>query len=201
MKRLLLGLVRSKPRVSTGFQPETIAFLTPKVVKQLTPKSPQICTIFSKSGTSPEPVGKICAPLQKAGFRPFFGRFLVHFWPFPTGGRIFPTGSRLVPDWFPTGSRFAKSGAEICHLTSGVRFWPNFEDALISVNARMDNLLEKGKCLEGNPLGKGNDFTPSMLLRQLHGNPQEVSSKFPNPKKWILSIKFSPNNCFLTPKK
>ena len=26
----------------------------------------------------------------------------------------FPSGSRLVPDWFPTGSEFAESGAEIC---------------------------------------------------------------------------------------
>jgi hypothetical protein len=126
---------------------------------------------------------------------------VVDFWSIFGPSRLVAGFSRLVPGWFPTGCRVAKSGAEICHLTSGVRFWPNFEDALFSVNAGMDNLLEKGKCLEGNPLGKGNDFTPSMLLRQLHGNPQEVSSKFPNPKKWILSIKFSPNNCFLTPKK
>ena len=192
MKRLLLGLVRSKPRVSAGFQPETIAFLTPKVVKQLTPKSPQICTIFSNREPVRNQSGKSAHRFKKP---------VVDFWSIFGPSRLVDGFSRLVPDWFPTGSRFAKSGAEICHLTSGVRFWPNFEDALFSVNAGMDNLLEKGKCLEGNPLGKGNDFTPSMLLRQLHGNPQEVSSKFPNPKKWILSIKFSPNNCFLTPKK
>jgi hypothetical protein len=45
------------------------------------------------------------------------------------------------------------------------------------------------------------DFTTSMLPWQLHGNPQEVSSKFPNPKKcilnpkkWIFSTNFSPKN-------
>jgi hypothetical protein len=37
-----------------------------------------------------------------------------HFCAFWGGARIFPTGSRLVPDWFPTGSEFAESGAEIC---------------------------------------------------------------------------------------
>ena len=79
-----------------------------------------------------------------AGFWHFFGRFLAlfaGFFPktaqtcektcifnifhaFGGGARIFPTGSRLVPDGFPTGSRFAKSGADLrkfrCQIS---RFW------------------------------------------------------------------------------
>ena len=47
-----------------------------------------------------------------------------------------------------------------------------------------------------------------MLPWQLHGNPQEVSSKFPNPKKcilnpkkWILSTNFSPKKLKFDTKK
>ena len=84
--------------------------------------------IRNQSGTSREPVGKIRAPPQKAQkcwFLQGFGTFLVDFWQkpcktcqirpkkcqIPAKTSIFvPFGavhgfSRLVPDWFPTGSR------------------------------------------------------------------------------------------------
>ena len=71
---------------------------------------------------------------KNAGFLQGFGTFLVEFGTFckvfaknlpnkcqiPAKTSIFvPFGavhgfSRLVPDWFPTGSEFAESGAEIC---------------------------------------------------------------------------------------
>ena len=105
--------------------------------QNLTPLSANFSTAFGKFGTSREPVGKIRAPPQKAQkcwFLQGFGTFLVDFWQKPLqkvpnstkkvpnpcknqhfcafwgGARIFPTGSRLVPDWFPTGSEFAESG-------------------------------------------------------------------------------------------
>ena len=43
--------------------------------------------------------------LQKCSF--------LRFWLLPdSGARLLPTGSRLDPDWIPTGSRLAKSGAK-----------------------------------------------------------------------------------------
>ena len=63
-----------------------------------------------------------------------------------------------------------------------------------------EELAQKRQVSWRKPTGLGNDFTTSMLLRQLHGNLQEISSKVPNPKKLILSTKFSPNNWFLAPK-
>ena len=101
--------------------------------QNLTPLSANFSTAFGKFGTSREPVGKIRAPPQKAQkclFLQGFGTFLVDFWQkpckkcqirpnkcqIPAKTSIFvPFGavhgfSRLVPDWFPTGSEFAESG-------------------------------------------------------------------------------------------
>ena len=97
--------------------------------QNLTPLSANFSTAFGKFGTSREPVGKIRAPPQKAQkcwFLQGFGTFLVDFWQKPCkkcqirpkkcqipaktsifvpfgavhGFSRFPTGSRLVPDWF-----------------------------------------------------------------------------------------------------
>ena len=116
-------------------------FLTPKKLKSDTAFRQIRNQSGNQSGTSREPGGKIRAPPQKAQkclFLQGFGTFLVEFGTFcrvfakhrpkkcqiPAKTSIFvPFGavhgfSRLVPDWFPTGSRLVpnlpESGAEIC---------------------------------------------------------------------------------------
>ena len=40
--------------------------------------------------------------------------FFGDFGSFPTGPNVVPKIRKLVPDWIPTGSRLAKSGAQKC---------------------------------------------------------------------------------------
>ena len=63
----------------------------------------------------------------------------------------------------------------------------------------MRNLLKKGKCLEGNPLGKVMTSPPPCFSGNFTETFKKFHQKFRTPKL-ILSTKFSPNNCFLAPK-
>ena len=154
--------------VSAGFSPKQRVFLTPKKLKSDTAfgkfgtsREP----VGNQSGTSREPVGKIRAPPQKAQkcwFLQGFGTFLVEFGTFcrvfaknrpnkcqiPAKTSIFvPFGavhgfSRLVPDWFPTGSRL------VPNLPKAVSdFGPKF--------AELDDFLGFGKCFGGFGAGGG----------------------------------------------
>ena len=49
------------------------------------------------------------------------------------------------------------------------------------VNAGMGNLLKKGQCLEGNPLGKGNDYFTIYGIRYLW-KPPRIFINFPEPQ-------------------
>ena len=106
---------------SNGFSARNKAFfLTPKTFKfdtQIPSNRHHFMRIWNQSGTSREPVGKIRAPPQKASKmlkKACFCRVFSVFWSIFGSFRVVHGFSRLVPDWFPTGSKFVKSGAEIC---------------------------------------------------------------------------------------
>jgi len=102
------------------FSPKQGIFLTHKTFKfdtQIPSNRHHFLRIWNQSGTSREPVGKIRAPPQKASKmlkKACFCRVFSVFWSIFGFFRVVHGFSRLVPDWFPTGSKFVKSGAEIC---------------------------------------------------------------------------------------
>ena len=51
---------------------------------------------------------------NKIAFLQCFCMFFGDFGCFPTGPNVVPKIRKLVPDWIPTGSRLAKSGAQKC---------------------------------------------------------------------------------------
>ena len=108
------------------FSPKQGVFLTPKTFKfdtQIPSNRHHFLRIWNQSGTSREPVGKIHAPPQKASKmlkKAGFCRVFSVFWSIFGFFKVVHGFSRLVPDWFPTGSKFVKSGAEICRSWSQI---------------------------------------------------------------------------------
>ena len=121
----------------------------------------------------------------------------------------FPTGSRLVPDWFPTGSRpvpnLPKAVPKFATWQMGSNFGQNLT-FFVPVNAGMSNLLEKGKCLEGNPLGKVMTSPPPCFSGNLMETLKKFHQKFRTQKNWFSAPSFPQiidfwhqKKCFPTP--
>ena len=126
-------------------------------------------------------------PLDLQGFARYswdLGRFLWIWKIFLVFGKIFLRFGRIckVFGWF--GKIFFGFGK----IWKGGEGFGSFSGDL----ERISLDLEGGQfwCTRG----VGYWCTISMLLQQLHENRPEISSRFPNPKKWISNTKFSPKN-------